>query len=108
MIRNRERQTCNDHVRKRFARNVDSAPKTVGAEKDTAWGRFKLLQQFAARCAAALHEQVHSLFHKKLLHLTADLLHVAITREQNECTTVRLLHEMRDPMFKLLRVIGIA
>src|ERR1700730_5805703 len=108
MIGHREWQSRDDHVRKRFAWNIDTAPKTVRAEKDAARRSFELFEQFSARRAAALDEQIHFLRHEKFLHLAGHLLHVAVARKQNEGATASSCHKQRYPMLKLLLITGVA
>jgi hypothetical protein len=43
MVGHRKRQTRNDHIRKRFAGDIDAHPKTVGAKKNAAWRGLELI-----------------------------------------------------------------
>src|SRR5205085_8198730 len=43
-VRNRERQTGDDHVREGFTWNIDPAPKTVRAEEHASRGGFELVE----------------------------------------------------------------
>src|SRR5262249_8673325 len=97
-----------DDVRKRFARYIHAAPKTVRPEEHTARRRFELLKQFATRRSPTLDENVHILPRKEFLHRTRDLLHVAIAREQDKRATFTLLHEICDPMFEGLVITTVA
>src|SRR5882724_3733607 len=99
MIGYREWQPGDDHIRERFTRNIDTAPKTVRSEKDAARCSFKLLEQFPTRHAPTLHEKIHSFLRKKLLHLRRHLLHVAVARKKNESAAVGFFDKMRDPTF---------
>src|SRR5438128_11828232 len=99
MIGNGERKAGDDHVRKRFTRNIDTAPKAVRAKEDTARSGFELLEQFPTRRAAALHEKIHFVLRKKLLHLRRHLLHVAVARKKNKSAAVGFFDKMRDPTF---------
>src|SRR5205807_3023233 len=58
--------------------------------------------------AATLHQKIHLLLHKKFLHLTGHLLHIAIAGEKNEGGTVGLFDEMRDPAFQFFLISRIA
>src|ERR1700674_5882014 len=89
MIRHRKRQSCDDDIRERFARNIDTHPKTIGPEKDAARCRLELLEQFAARRALSLHEEIHLVPGKERFHFRGELLHSAITREENEGAALR-------------------
>ena len=55
-----------------------------------------------------MHEQIHFLLNKKLLHFTGHLLHIAITCEQNESAAAGFLDEMRDPTFQLFLISRLA
>src|SRR6267143_6999728 len=100
MVRHGEWQARDDHVRERFARNIDTAPKTIRTEEHAARRGFELFEQFAAWRAAPLHEKVHFLRHEKFLHLRGDLLHVAIARKKNKGAALGFLDKMCDPMFQ--------
>ena len=108
MVRHSEWQASDDHIRKRFAWNIDAAPETVGAEKHAARCGSELFEQFAARRAAALHEQVHFLRYEKFLHLTSHLLHIAIAREKNKRAPVGFFDKMRDPALQFFLISGVA
>src|SRR5712692_3144037 len=108
MVRHGERQPGDDHIGERFARNINTAPKTVGAEKDAARRSFKLLKQLSTRHPAALDKKIHPFLHKKFLHLSGQLLHVAIARKKNKGAAVGLFDEMRDPALQLFLVSWIA
>src|SRR5437667_2763809 len=108
MVRHGEPQARDDHVRERFARNIDTAPKTIRTEEHAAWRGFELFEQFAAWRAAPLREEVHFLRHEKFLHLSGQLLQIAIAREQDKGTAVRLLDKMCDPMFQFFLIPDVA
>src|SRR4030095_1670409 len=106
-IRHSKRKTCNNHIRKGLAGDIDAHPKTVGTKKDTARGGLKLIKKFSARRAAALQQQIEFLFRKELRHSLGHLLHAPITCEKNERTTVGLLYKMRDPMFERFFILSL-
>src|SRR4029077_9929902 len=108
MVRHGEWQARDDHIRERFARNIDTAPKTIRTEEHAARRSFELFEQFAAWRAAPLHEEGHFLRHEQSLHLSSHLLHVAVAREKNKGATVRLLDKMRGPMFECFLIPGVA
>src|SRR2546428_12334849 len=97
MIRHREGQPGDDHVRKRFPRNIDPHPETVRSEKYTTGSGFELLEQPSTRRARPLHEKIHFIFDEERLHPRRNLLHPAVTSEENECATSRLSNEMSNP-----------
>src|SRR2546429_582675 len=97
MIRHGEWQPSDDHVGQRVTRNIDTAPKAVGAKKDSARCRFELLEQFPTRRAAALNKKIHPLLPKKFLHLSGQLLHVAIAGEKTKGAPIGFFDKMRDP-----------
>src|SRR5213082_2228733 len=98
MIRNGERQTRDDNVAQSVTRNINPAPETVGAEQDTARRAFELVEQFRAREAATLYQQIQIVFRTKIFHPRRQLLHRSIIREQNKGVAVGLPDEMFDPM----------
>src|SRR5712691_5875405 len=108
MVRHGERQPGDDHIGERFARNINTAPKTVGAEKDAARRSFKLLKQLSTRHPAALDKKIHSFLHKKFLHLSGQLLTDAIDGKNNVLAAVGLFDEMRDPALQPFLVTWIA
>src|SRR5439155_944422 len=108
VIRHSERQPCDDHIRKRLAWNIDTAPKTVGPKKDTSRCCFELLEQFPARRASALHKKIQFLSQKKFTNLIGHLLHAAITRKKDKGASVRFLDKMRDPMLERFLVACVA
>src|ERR1700726_3270211 len=108
MVRHSKWEPGDNYIRERFAWNIDAAPKTVGAEKNTARCGSELFEQFATWRAAPLHEEVHFLRHEKFLHLRGHLLQIAVAREKNKGATVRLLDKMCDPMFQFFLISSIA
>src|ERR1700726_4415875 len=108
MVRHGKRQPGDDHIRKRLTRNIDTAPKAIRPEQDTARRGLKLFEQFAAWRTAPLHKKVHFLRHEKFLHLRGHLLQIAVAREKNKGATVRLLDKMCDPMFQFFLISSIA
>src|SRR6266446_6819724 len=108
MVRHGKWKSRDNHIRKRFTWNIDTAPKAIRTEEHAARRGLKLFEQFAAWRAAPLHEKVHFLRQEKFLHLGGHLLHVAIARKKNKGAAVRLLDKMCDPMFQFFLISGVA
>ena len=89
MIRHGERQSRDNHVRKRFARNIHALPKTVGAEQNRIHVGFKFFQHERARRAGSLHKTFEPQLVEERLHSLRDLLHQLEIREQHERFAVR-------------------
>ena len=69
---------------------------------------LELLEQFPARRALALHEQVHLVLGEERLHLVGQLLHAAIAGEKNKGAPFRFRDKMRDPLRQRFVVTGVA
>src|SRR5438105_15314523 len=98
MIRNDRWYKRDNTVAQNVNRNINPASETVGIEQDTARRAFELVEQFRAREAANLYQQIQIVFRTKIFHPRRQLLHRSIIREQNKGVAVGLPDEMFDPM----------
>src|SRR6266436_3042795 len=104
MIWHSERQPGDNHIGKRLARNIHTHPETVRPKEHAAWRGLELLEQPAARGAAALQKKVHFLVCEKFPHLNSHLLHTTIICKKNKGASLRLLDKMSDPILECFLV----
>lgn len=97
MVGNGERESRDDDVAERFARDIHALPEAVGAEQNGLGVFFEFFQKEMARRWVSLGKERRASLIEKRTKLGGEMLQGAMTGEEDEGFSVRHFDKVFDP-----------
>ena len=106
MVRHRKGKPGHNDIRKCISRHIDTSPKTIGSQQNTALVIPELLQEPMTGILFTLNQQPPSLLPTHPLNILSNPLKTAVTREQHESPSIAPVKKALDPLCQSLSVFG--